>query len=1102
MLPGFSGHLISESFVESRLTAAGSTAVAAADSRAALGSWRRRRDTLGPASSLRAMLDVGAVPLLEILGFDQPASLGLAPRENALIATVCSSAGPQLLVITSWADRLDAHWRLAVTAAAARSARWALIFNGTQLRIVDAERLFTRHHIEFNLDLVLDDERTAAAFRMVALALTNPAADRESLAEFVAASDRHGIGVCKSLRSGVITASTEVLRALVGSARRPRPGTLEDAFDQSLTIVYRILFLLFAEARALVPMWHPIYRDGYSIEALRAAADRSRSDAGLWDALRAIARLAHRGCRAGDLRVTPFNGRLFAPGRTPLADRPHLDDRAARNAVLALTTTPVGRGQGRMPVGYRDLGVEQLGAIYEALLDYTPQIGNASSPSPQWRAQLVPGSGVRKATGTFYTPQAIADHLVQHTLAPLVVNRTPEEILQLRIVDPAMGSGAFLVAACRYLTRAYEAALIRTGGCHPADVGESQRASIRRVIADRCLYGVDLNPMAVQLARLSLWLTTLAEARPLSFLDHRLLAGDSLTGAWLASLTRAPLPVPRRKHDAATLPLFDETTVRSALVDALPTRFALELVPDDTIEQVREKERALADLGSEHRALSAWKRVADLWCAAWFAADADAVPAAAFHDLSASILSGRQSLPAATVTRYLSSADAVSHRRRFFHWELEFPEVFFDHDGTRRERPGFDAVVGNPPWDMLRADQGDAAHRVRAKLDAQAFLRFTRDAGLYRAQSDGHGNRYQLFLERVLDLTRPGGRFGLVLPTGLAIDRGSAELRRQLFSRSNVDTLTGFDNRRGVFPIHRGVGFLLLTASAGSPTDRLSARFGLEGVSELQPTGTEHTAITLAPALLHRISGEDLTIPILKAPLDLAIVERAAAIFAPLGSDRGWNARFGRELNATDDRSLFRPPGAGLPIVEGKHIEPFRIDTRSATYSILRTDARRRLRRDAWTRPRLAYRDVASATNRLTLIAAVLPADCVSTHTLSCLRTPMASADHYLLCGLFNSFVLNYLVRMRVGVHVTTATIEELPVPTRDQAPAACREIAGLARRLSRGSSTPALACLQARVAHLYQLRAEEFEHVLSTFPLVSREERDRARTAFGVLIP
>ena len=146
-----------------------------------------------------------------------------------------------------------------------------------------------------------------------------------------------------------------------------------------------------------------------------------------------------------------------------------------------------------------------------------------------------------------------------------------------------------------------------------------------------------------------------------------------------------------------------------------------------------------------------------------------------------------------------------------------------------------------------------------------------------------------------------------------------------------------------------------------------------------------------------------------------------------------------------------------------------------------------------YERPRLAYRDVASATNRLTLIAAVLPANCVSTHTVFCLRTPLPLAAQYFLCGLFNSFVVNYLVRMRVTTHVTTATVERLPIPGRDDSPRAFREIAALARRLSRRDDREAAARLQAMVAALYQLTAGEFAHVLGTFPLIPKEERDAA---------
>ena len=179
------------------------------------------------------------------------------------------------------------------------------------------------------------------------------------LQDLVDASDRHASGVRRSLKGGVLAASADVLAALVGPnpAKPATPEHLDDAFEQALTIVYRIVFLLFAEARALVPVWHPVYRDSYSLDALRAAIERPHGAIGLWDALRAIARLAHAGCRAGDLRVTPFNGRLFAPARTPLAERRNLDDDAARRAMLALSTRPA-RGRGgpranRLPRSWR-----------------------------------------------------------------------------------------------------------------------------------------------------------------------------------------------------------------------------------------------------------------------------------------------------------------------------------------------------------------------------------------------------------------------------------------------------------------------------------------------------------------------------------------------------------------------------------------------------------------------------------------------------------------------------------------------------------------------------------------------------------------------------
>ena len=277
MLHGFAGHLLSETFLETLLAGA---ARSEADEQACrkLIAWRKVSWGLGPASSLRAMLNAGAEPLAAALGLGCPTSV--EQSERVLAASLHDGHRAIALLVTSWGEPLDPLWREAVTEAIQRMAPWCLLFNGTHLRIVDAGRLFTRRYVEFDLDQTLDDARAFAAFRTVMSA--------HSLQELVNASDRHASGVCRSLKAGVLAASTDVLAALTGPKLRTAEH-LDDAFEQALTIVYRIVFLLFAEARALVPVWHPVYRESYSLDALGAAVERPHGALGLWDALRAIA---------------------------------------------------------------------------------------------------------------------------------------------------------------------------------------------------------------------------------------------------------------------------------------------------------------------------------------------------------------------------------------------------------------------------------------------------------------------------------------------------------------------------------------------------------------------------------------------------------------------------------------------------------------------------------------------------------------------------------------------------------------------------------------------------------------------------------------------
>ena len=1103
MIPGISGSLLSHDAVERVIPAAlrGHYGEAGRDDAARrFRTWHRPLQArLGPSASARTVFDDIAGPLVAQLGYRVVARTAAGQCYTAVLQAGGVTAA--VLLVTSWGLDLSATWRDAVKQGIRWSARWCLSVSGQSVRLADAERTYSRRFLEFDLQLAVDHDATFAALwgllRAAAVAPA-PGGGQPLLDRAVALSERHRLAVRDSLQLGVEEALTRLARAFVTARGRRRRSPSSPhlragaATDESLIVIYRILFLLFAEARGLVPHWHPVFRESYTIEALRQDVESLPRPRGLWETLQAMSRLAHRGCHAGSLRVPPFNGRLFSPAHAPLADVLPLEDREVREAVLALTTRPGAAGRER--IAYGDLGVEQLGGVYERLLDFT---------LPEEAAPRTARHERRKATGSFYTPRALTEYLVRRALAPLVDQASSQQILAIRVVDPAMGSGAFLVAACRYLATAYETALVREGAVTTHDLSEADRARFRRAIAQRCLYGVDVNPMAVQLARLSLWLATLAADRPLTFLDHRLLTGDSLVGASPWDVLRQPPPGRRARERPSPLPLFEGDGLDEGIGAAVGVRMALASGPGDTLDQVRAKERALAHLEQDDSALKRWKRLADIWCSGWFRdGDARATLAAAFRTLMDAVLTGRSALPDRTVSRLLLEADSIAAEHRFFHWPLEFPEVFHDAGGRPLPGAGFDAVIGNPPWEMLRGDHGSARARTDARMAASRLSGFARNAGVYRLQGNGHFNLYQLFVERTLSLVRSGGRLGLILPGGFASDHGCAALRRALFDRTLVDTFYGFENRERLFPIHRSLRFLLVTARTGSQTMEIPGRFGLrraESLDRLPDIGADPLVVPLGRAFLDRLSGRQLVVPEIRTPRDLEIVTAAAFGSPPLGSADGWQVTFGRELNATDDKRHFVEGGNGIPVIDGRHIQPFAADPARARYRVpLRVAGRLAGARGVHRRPRVAYRDVASPTNRLTLIAAIVPAGVLTTHTLFCVREHLDDDLQLFLCGMLNSFVANFLVRLQVGTHVTASLMSRLPVPRPPRAAPEFGTIVACADRLrSAPSDGAAHARLQACAARLYGLNAQQFAHVLESFPLVERAERAAVLAAF-----
>lgn len=1082
MIAGFGGDLISHAYLEEQVDLAIDALHHALFARRAAQWWRGVSRTLGPASSPRAILDVAVAPLLDLLHHDPPATTATPIGLHGDLRSASA-----VLFVVPWSVAPASAWREAIQRGVAAAAAWAIISNGRSLRIVDCTRTWTHNGIEFDFDRLLLAPRGVAALWALANAAAMAGTTSPTLRSRVIDSDAHASRVCQSLSDGVLTALPLLASSLDpgGPANRHRA----EALNQSLTVVYRILFLLFAESRALVPIWNEIYRDAYSIGALTDQATRG-SARGLWCAVQAISRLAHAGCKAGDLEVTAFNGRLFSPRHAPLTEQRRVPDSVVRDVLLSLATEITRHGRRR--ISYHDLGVEQLGSVYERVLEYEPD----AAPH---RITLSRTSLARKSSGSFYTPRALTECLVRRTLLPLVEGKSAEQILALRIVDPAMGSGAFLVAACRFLAECCEQAMLRDGEWLDADATAASRASLRRNVAERCLYGVDLNPTAVQLARLSLWLTTLAADRPLTFLDHHLAAGNSLIGARLADLSR-PMPARRASRSPAPLPLLDDMLAGDVAAAVLPARLRLALRPSDSLEAVKDKERALAQLANGP--IARWTAAADAWCAAMLWPDRAPPSPGVINEWIAAAVGAPTTLPG--VHESLSRAREVAASHSTFHWELAFPEVFLDVEGHPSAAGGFDAVIGNPPWDMLRADTGSVAQRAGARSMTAAQLRFCRSSS-YDHSGNGHPNSYQLFVERALQLARPGGRIGLILPSGIATDHGSAALRRRLFDRTAIDTWWGFDNRTRIFPVHRSMRFVVLSATNAGCTETLRFRCGLTEVTALDREDPSRPQLAIARARLEAWNPEHLTIPEISNATALGIITTISERVPALADPAGWHVRFGRELNATDDRPHFVRLTARhrsvLPVVEGKQLSPFRADLqRSAMGVPVKIASRLVDRATSFGRDRIAYRDVAGATNKLTLIAAMLPRGAISTHTVFCLKSPLASRAQWCLLGLLNSLAANYLVRLQVTTHVTTALMGRLPVPRPREDSQEFARLVTLAKRLAAAGiddDAAGYAELNAIASRLYGLTRDDYAHVLSTFPLISSDVRDRCLAGY-----
>lgn len=882
-------------------------------------------------------------------------------RTQGVVGAATSS--PQSMV-QELLNRSDAHL-------------WAVLSNGLTLRLLrDSTSLVGSAYIEFDLEAIFDSDLFADFLLLFSvchqsrLEVRDPEKGAAScwLEAWRAESLESGSRALNQLRDGVIEAITTLgtgfLSHPANAQLRDRlaEGSLriEDVNHGLLRVAYRLLFTFVAEDRGLLlapdadPRARQRYLDYFSTARLRGTARRRRGTRHtdqwralnlVWDGLGSIE-------GRPELGLVGIGG-LFEPGSLDLFRGCDLSNVALLRAVrhLSLVTEP--GSQMKRVVDYRNLGAEELGSIYEALLEFVPS----------WDAgrrvfELLSAAGNdRKSTGSYYTPTSLIDCLLDSALDPVLdrAEREPDSeaaLLALTVCDPACGSGHFLVAAARRIAK--RVAAIRTGDPEPPP--ERVREALADVVG-RCIYGVDLNPLAAELAKVSLWLETLDPGRPLAFLDAQIKVGNSLIGATPALVGQGvpdeafaalegddkkivtALKKQNKTERSGQDDLFGEDT--AAALDAAVAGELGALISGGrpaSLADIQARQQRLKAVEA-NPALQQQRLVADAWCAAFVWPKQTGGPRA-LTDRSLRALARGESLPEAT----LATVHELAAEYRFFHWHLEFPHLF--HPGGPADGPGwsggFDVVLGNPPWERVKLQEQEffavrdpqvaaapnAAARKRLIQSLQtsnpslhdAYLAALRRAageshllrvsGRYPLAGRGDINTYAVFAEGSRALMAEHGRMGMILPTGIATDATTQYFFKDLVQHASLVSLYDFENRRPLFDgVDSRFKFCLLTLTgrdervaraefaffAHDPTDLLKedARFGL------------------TPAEIQLLNPNTGTCPIFRtrrdAEITLGIYRRVPVLINENDPVNGnpWGISFMRMFDMSNDSHLF-----------------------------------------------------------------------------------------------------------------------------------------------------------------------------------------------------
>lgn len=859
-------------------------------------------------------------------------------------------------------------------------ALWGLVMNGAVVRLMRDNASLTRPaYIEADLAAIFTNEDAASfavlwslihrtRFGVAGTPVTDCALERwreSGSREGEAARDRLAAQVetaLKVLGSGFLEANPEL-------ATRLKSGELDltEWFNELLRLVYRLIFLMVAEDRNLLhpetakPDVRKLYAEGYSLTALRAQAARAATWDKHHDRYEGIKVVFRALARGQDALGLPALGGLFSADKLPHLETARLRNRAFMEALFRLSW--LSDRTGMVPVNWRAMETEELGSVYESLLELQPQLGDDGRTLVFASEAAEQKGNQRKTTGSYYTPDSLVQLLLDTTLDPVLDERearaadAAEELLKLTVIDPACGSGHFLLAAARRV--ATRVARHRAGGIPSA----SDFRHALREVACHCLYGVDRNPMAVELTKVALWIEALEPGRPLAFFDAQIRCGDSLVGVFGRGMLREGLP------DEAYKPLTGDDKELSRRYARLnkeqrerakgqPQLFKGWSPPAILAERDHKlKEMAQDDLASVEAKARGFEaiRQSDDWLRLKTASDlyisANFYMAAFFTPKSAGA-AGTEAMPLtehvwqaaggqAPAEHLRHGATLTSKRVSAFHWFIEFPEIM-ERDG------GFDVVIGNPPWERIKlqeqeffaarspviASAPNKAERqklidelevaapesadgrlwrdfVFAKRTAEAASEFARSSGRYPFTGRGDVNTYALFAELFSRIAKPTGRAGVIVPTGIATDSTTQYFFTSLVASSRLASLYSFFEVRKVFlATDDRSSFCLLTI--GRSNQGAEFAFSLLHTTDL---ANSERRFCLTPAEISAINPNTKTAPVFRSRADAELTAKlysnASALIEERPQEEGgdinpWGITFQAMFHMSGDSGFFR----------------------------------------------------------------------------------------------------------------------------------------------------------------------------------------------------